>query len=98
VFAAPVVGVVLDAAGFVDGDLVALHDPFQGGLAVDDVVAGFERDAIEGEVGFGASPLARCDLVVDDETKDWPPGSLICHAIYSMFLFPFHGRWLICVR
>ena len=43
VFAAPVVGVVFDAAGFVDGDLVALHDPFEGGLAVDDVVVGFQR-------------------------------------------------------
>ena len=46
VFAAPVVGVVFDAAGFVDGDLVALHDPFEGGLAVDDVVLGFEGDAV----------------------------------------------------
>ena len=50
-FAAPVVGVVLDAAGFVDGDLVALNDPFDGRLAVDDVIVGFQRDAIEGEVG-----------------------------------------------
>ena len=41
VFAAPVVGVVFDGGGFVDGDLVALHDPFEGGLAVDDVVVGF---------------------------------------------------------
>ena len=50
-FAAPVVGVVDDAAGFVLGDLVAFHDPFEGGFAVDDVVVGIERDAIEGEVG-----------------------------------------------
>lgn len=50
-FLAPVVGVVLDAGGFVDGDLVAFHDPFEGGLAVDDVVVGFQRDAIEGEEG-----------------------------------------------
>jgi hypothetical protein len=48
VFAAPVVGVVFDAGGFVDGDLVALHDPFEGGLAVDDAVVGFQRDAVEG--------------------------------------------------
>ncbi len=49
-FGAPVVGVVGDAAVFVTGDLVAFHDPFEGGLAIDDVVVGFQWDTGEGEV------------------------------------------------
>ena len=43
-FIAPGVGVVDDAAGFVGGDGVALHDPFDGRFAVDDVLVGFEGD------------------------------------------------------
>lgn len=51
VLAGPVVWVVADAAVLIHGHLVALHEPFEGGLALDDVVVGFQRDAIEGEVG-----------------------------------------------
>ncbi len=43
-FGGPVVGVVGDAAFFVYGDLVALHDPLDGAFAVDDVVVGFGGD------------------------------------------------------
>src|SRR4051812_10475423 len=39
----PIVGVVDDAAVLVLGDLIPLHDPFDRGLAVDDVLVGFER-------------------------------------------------------
>ena len=49
------VGVVGDAALFVCGDGLAFHDPFDGGLAVDDVVVAFQRDVADGDV-----------LVVDD--------------------------------
>ena len=45
--AAPVVGVVHDAALLVRGDGVAFHDPLDGGFAVDDVVVGLGRDAAE---------------------------------------------------
>ena len=48
-FGGPEVGVVGDAAVFVGGDGLALHDPFEGGLAVDDVVVGGERDVFEGD-------------------------------------------------
>ncbi len=48
-FFAPGVGVVGDAAGFVGGDGVALHDPFDGGFAVDDVIVGFQGDVAEGD-------------------------------------------------
>lgn len=41
-FGGPEVGVVDDAAVFVGGDGLAFHDPFEDGLAVDDVVVGFE--------------------------------------------------------
>jgi hypothetical protein len=51
VFAAPVVGVVFDATGFVDLDLVAVEEPVEGGLAVDDVVLGALGDVGEGDVG-----------------------------------------------
>lgn len=47
VLAAPVVGVVHDAALLVRGDGVAFHDPLDGGFAVDDVVVGLGRDAAE---------------------------------------------------
>lgn len=50
------VGVVGDLAGFVGGDGLAFHDPFDGGFAVDDVVVGFEGDVAEGDMG----------IVVDD--------------------------------
>ena len=45
--AAPVVGVVHDAALLVRGDGVAFHDPLDDGFAVDDVVVGLGRDAAE---------------------------------------------------
>ena len=54
-FGGPEVGVVGDAAVFVGGDGLAFHDPFEGGLAVDDVVVGGEGDVFEGDA-----------LVVDD--------------------------------
>ena len=43
-FRCPVVGIVGDAAGLVGLDLVAIHDPFNGGSAVDQIVIGFQRD------------------------------------------------------
>lgn len=43
-FAAPVVGVIFDAALFVYLDLVAVEDLVEGGLAVDDVVLGVLGD------------------------------------------------------
>ena len=52
---APEVGVVDDAAVFVLGDGVALHDPLDGGLAVHDVVVGFQRD------------VADCGGVIEDD-------------------------------
>ena len=55
-FVGVVVGVVGDLAGFVGGDGLAFHDPFDGGFAVDDVVVGFGGDVAEGDVG----------IVVDD--------------------------------
>jgi hypothetical protein len=39
-FGGPEVGVVGDVAGFVGGDGLAFHDPFEGGLAVDNVIVG----------------------------------------------------------
>lgn len=50
-FAAPVVGVVFDATGFVNFDLVAVEEPVEGGLAVDDVVVGVLGDVGDGDVG-----------------------------------------------
>ena len=47
----PVVGVVADAAGLVCRDGVTLHDPVDGGLAVDDVAVGVEGDVAQGQVG-----------------------------------------------
>ena len=49
-FCGPEVGVVGDAAVFVGGDGLALHDPVDGGFAVDDVVVGFQRNAGDGDV------------------------------------------------
>lgn len=46
------VGVVGDVAGFVGGDGLAFHDPFDGGFAVDDVGVGFEGDVAKGDVGI----------------------------------------------
>ena len=41
----------VDAAGFVGGDGVALHDTFDGGFAVDDVLVGYKgNDAQDGAV------------------------------------------------
>ena len=36
------------SAVLVGGDGLALHDPFEGRLAVDDVFAGGERDVLDG--------------------------------------------------
>ena len=48
VFIAPGVG---DASGFVGGDGVVLHEPFDGGFAVDDVLIGYKgNDAQNGAV------------------------------------------------
>src|SRR5664280_2310132 len=45
----PVVGVVDDAAGLVGLDLIAVHDPLDGGLAVDFVLVRLWRDTAEGQ-------------------------------------------------
>lgn len=50
-FPRPVVGVVGDAAGLVGFDLVALHDPFDGGTAVHHVVVGGKGDVRQADVG-----------------------------------------------
>lgn len=49
-FGGPEVGVVGDAAVLVGGDGLSLHDPFEGGFAVDDVVVGGGRDVFQGDV------------------------------------------------
>jgi hypothetical protein len=50
VFFGPVVGVVADATVFVHGDLITLHDPLDGRLAIHDVIVGFQRNAAKREV------------------------------------------------
>jgi hypothetical protein len=52
VFTRPVVQIVSDAAVFVHGDLVALHEPIESGLAVHHLIVGFERAAAESGVGL----------------------------------------------
>jgi hypothetical protein len=49
----------VDAAVLVHGDLVALHDPFEGGFAVHHVLVGFERDAGEGDAGVVRGRVCR---------------------------------------
>jgi len=51
-FGGPEVGGVGDTAGLVGGDGLALHHPFEGGLAVDDGVVGFQRDVAERDEGI----------------------------------------------
>jgi len=57
VLAAPVVGIVFDAAFAVDGDLIAVDQPVESRFSVDDVVLSRFRDVAEGNV-----------LVVDDSS------------------------------
>lgn len=48
----PRVRVIPDAAALIDGDLIALHDPFDGRLAVDRVVVSLQRDVAQDQVGL----------------------------------------------
>ena len=49
-FARPEVGVVFDAAVFVNGHRIAFHHPFYGTLAIHHVVVGLGRDVVNGDV------------------------------------------------
>jgi len=49
-FAGPVVGIVLDERLLVLGDGVTLHNPFNGRFSVDDILVGFLRDVLDGDV------------------------------------------------
>ena len=43
-FLCPVVRIIYNTAGFVGLDLIALHDPFDGGSTIDYVIVGFQGD------------------------------------------------------
>lgn len=46
----PVVGVIADARLLVGAEGIALHDPLDGRLAIDDIVVGAGRDVVDGDV------------------------------------------------
>ena len=50
VLAGPVVGIVIDERLLVLRDGVTLHNPFDGRFAVDDILVGFLRDVLDGDV------------------------------------------------
>ena len=57
VLTGPIIGIILDERLLVLGDGVTLHDPFDGRFAVDDILVGFLRDVLDGDVA-----------VIDDHT------------------------------
>ena len=62
----PVIWVVPDPAVLVHSDLVTLHDPLDSRLAVHDILIGFHRDTLDGDVS----------VVVDDRLVPLPPSEL----------------------